>query len=40
MAHDIFKNLKIDEVKSFGKDNHIIYDVKHIYNSNIVDGRL
>ena len=40
VAHDIFKNLKIDEVKSFGKDNHIIYDVKHIYNSNIVDGRL
>ena len=40
VAHNIFKNLKIDKVKSFCKDNHIIYDVKHIYNSNIVDGRL
>lgn len=40
VAHDIFKSLKINEVKSFGKDNHIIYDIKHIYNPSIVDGRL
>ena len=40
MAHDEFKKLPIDQIRSFGKKNHIIYDIKHILDLNDVDGRL
>ena len=40
VAHDEFKKLPIDRIRSFGKKNHIIYDIKHILDSNDVDGRL
>jgi UDP-N-acetyl-D-glucosamine/UDP-N-acetyl-D-galactosamine dehydrogenase len=40
VAHDEFKNLNIDDVRVFAKKNHIIYDVKHIFNAIDVDGRL
>lgn len=40
VAHDAFKKLSINEIKSYTKENQVIYDVKHIYNKNEVDGRL
>jgi len=40
VAHDIFIKMTPDQIKSFGKDNHILYDVKHIFNSSDTDGRL
>jgi UDP-N-acetyl-D-galactosamine dehydrogenase len=40
VAHDEFKKLPIDRIRSFGKKNHIIYDIKHILDLNDVDGRL
>ena len=40
VAHDIFKKLSIDKIKSFGKDNYVLYDIKNILDAKEVDGRL
>ena len=40
VAHDIFKELSLEEIKSFGKDNHVLYDIKYLLQANEVDGRL
>ena len=40
VAHDDFKKLSLEEMKSFGKLNHVLYDVKYLFDSDEVDGRL
>ena len=40
VAHNEFAKLTIKEIRSFGKDNHILYDIKYLLNANEVDGRL
>ena len=40
VAHDIFKELSVDEIRALGKDDHILYDLKFLLNANQVDGRL
>jgi len=40
VAHDEFKKLPINQIRSLGKKNHIIYDVKCILEFDDVDGRL
>ena len=40
VAHDIFKKLKSDEIRSYGKKNHVLYDVKYLLKKNDSDGRL
>ncbi len=40
VAHDIFRDLSSKEIKSFGKDNHVIYDIKYLLSADEVDGRL
>ena len=40
VAHDQFKELGEDKLRSFGKAQHILYDIKYILNANQVDGRL
>ena len=40
VAHDKFKDYSPNEIKDFGKDNHIIYDIKYLLNADHVDGRL
>lgn len=40
VAHDEFKKLPINQIRSFGKKNHIIYDIKYILKFDDVDGRL
>jgi UDP-N-acetyl-D-galactosamine dehydrogenase len=40
VAHDEFKNLSIDTVKSYAVKKHLIYDTKLIFQENEVDGRL
>ena len=40
VAHDEFKNLKIKEIKAFGKSKHVIYDIKYLFSADEVDGRL
>ena len=40
VAHDIFKELSLEQIKAYGKGNHVLYDVKYILEVNEVDGRL
>ena len=40
VAHDIFKDFSIEQIKDFGKDNHVLYDIKYLFGNNEVDGRL
>ena len=40
VAHDVFKNLSPEQIKTFGKENHVIYDIKYLLSSENVDGRL
>ena len=40
VAHDEFKALSLNQIKAFGKDNHVIYDIKYLLKSDESDGRL
>lgn len=40
VAHDLFREFSLDQIKALGKDNHIIYDIKYLFNSTEVDGRI
>lgn len=40
VAHDQIKALSTQELKALCKPNHVIYDVKHIFDKDAVDGRL
>ena len=40
VAHDEFKELSLEQIKYFGKDNHVLYDIKYLLKANEVDGRL
>jgi UDP-N-acetyl-D-galactosamine dehydrogenase len=40
VAHNQFQNLSYKEIMAFGKDKHVIYDIKYLLNINEVDGRL
>jgi UDP-N-acetyl-D-glucosamine/UDP-N-acetyl-D-galactosamine dehydrogenase len=40
VAHDEFKQLSLEQIKAFGKDNHVLYDIKYLLKANEVDGRL
>lgn len=40
VAHDEFKNLTLEQIKAYGKDNHVIYDIKYLLEADEVDGRL
>ena len=40
VAHDIIRELSLEQIKAFGKDNHVLYDIKYLLGPNEVDGRL
>jgi UDP-N-acetyl-D-galactosamine dehydrogenase len=40
VAHDEFKKMSIEEIKALGKDNYVLYDIKYLFKSSQVDGRL
>ena len=40
VAHNKFKELPLKVINAFGKSNHVLFDIKHIYKLNEVDGRL
>ena len=40
VAHDEFKDLTIKQIRAFGKSEHVIYDIKYLFNADEVDGRL
>ena len=40
VAHDQFKALSVKQIKKYGKDNHVLYDIKYILRADQTDGRL
>ena len=40
VAHNQFKELTSKQIKAYGKQNHILYDIKYLLKANEVDGRL
>jgi UDP-N-acetyl-D-glucosamine/UDP-N-acetyl-D-galactosamine dehydrogenase len=40
VAHEDFKALKSNEIKKFGKVDHVLFDIKYLLTSEEVDGRL
>lgn len=40
VAHKQFKKLGIKKIKSFGKPNHVLYDLKYLFSAEQVDKRL
>ena len=40
VAHDEFKQMTLSQIKVFGKDSHVIYDIKYLFEAYQVDGRL
>jgi UDP-N-acetyl-D-galactosamine dehydrogenase len=38
--HDKFQALTLDKIRSFGRDSHVLYDIKYMLDSGQVDGRL
>jgi UDP-N-acetyl-D-galactosamine dehydrogenase len=40
VAHDEFKELSLEQIKAFGKEDHVLYDIKYLLGANEVDGRL
>ena len=40
VAHDKFQSLSEEMIRSYGKNNHILYDIKYLLKPNESDGRL
>ena len=40
VSHDEFKSLTENQIRSYGKNNHVLYDVKYLLRENQSDGRL
>ena len=40
VAHDEFKALTENQIRAFGKVNHVLYDIKYLLKANESDGRL
>ena len=40
VAHDEFKKLTEDQIRAYGKKNHVLYDIKYLLKANETDGRL
>ena len=40
VGHDAFKDMGIDQIRSFGKKDHIVFDVKYVFPSSVTDARL
>ena len=35
-----FKKLTEDQIRAYGKNNHVLYDIKYLLKANETDGRL
>ena len=40
VAHDKFKALTAEKIREYGKENHVLYDLKFLLEVNESDGRL
>ena len=39
VAHNEFKQLSLEQIKAFGNDKYVLYDIKYLLDANEVDGR-
>ena len=40
VAHDKFKKLNIKQIRKYGKNNNVLFDIKYLFGSGQTDGRL
>jgi len=40
VSHNEFRKMSLKQLKEYTKSNHVIYDVMHIFEASLVDGRL
>jgi UDP-N-acetyl-D-glucosamine/UDP-N-acetyl-D-galactosamine dehydrogenase len=40
VAHNEFKELSVEQIRAYGKNNHALYDIKYLLKANESDGRL
>lgn len=40
VAHQEFRDMGIKKVRALGKKKHVLYDIKYVFRSDDVDGRL
>ncbi len=40
VAHDKFKSLTAEQIRAYGKSNHVLYDIKYLLEAKESDGRL
>ncbi|NND68810.1 MAG: Vi polysaccharide biosynthesis UDP-N-acetylglucosamine C-6 dehydrogenase TviB, partial [Halioglobus sp.] len=40
VSHHQFRDMGVDAIRALGKDPHVLYDVKHLFAPDQVDGRL
>ena len=40
VAHDEFKQLSVEQIRAYGKDDHVFYDIKYLFKTHESDGRL
>ncbi len=40
VAHNEFKELSVEQIRAYGKDSHVLYDIKYLLKTNESDGRL
>jgi UDP-N-acetyl-D-galactosamine dehydrogenase len=40
VSHDEFKMLSVEQIRAYGKDSHVLYDIKYLLKANESDGRL
>jgi UDP-N-acetyl-D-galactosamine dehydrogenase len=40
VAHNEFRELSIEQIRAYGKDNHVLYDIKYLFKASESDGRL
>ena len=40
VAHDEFRSMGVDEIRAFGKENHVLYDLKYLFSPEEADLRL
>ncbi|MGP4951603.1 UDP binding domain-containing protein, partial [Psychrobacter sp. T6-1] len=40
VAHNEFVDMGIENIRNFGKDSHVLYDLKYVFDKNDTDIRL
>ena len=40
VSHNEFKALTVEQIRAYGRDNHVLYDIKYLLKESESDGRL